>query len=39
VNQAFHKIRAYARSNSLTLTDVATAILNGAMSSDILVNA
>jgi GAF domain-containing protein len=39
VNQAFHKMRAYARGNNLTLTDVATAIMDGAMSSDILVNA
>jgi transcriptional regulator with GAF, ATPase, and Fis domain len=39
VNQAFHKMRAYARGNNLTLTDVATAIMDGAMRSDILVNA
>lgn len=39
LNQAFNKMRAYARNNHLTLTDVATAIINGAMSSDILVNA
>jgi GAF domain-containing protein len=39
VNQACHKMRAYARGNNLTLTDVATAIMDGAMRSDILVNA
>jgi GAF domain-containing protein len=39
VDQAFHKMRAYARGNNLTLTDVATAIMDGAISSDILVNA
>jgi GAF domain-containing protein len=39
VNQAFHKMRAYSRSNNLTLTDVATAIMNGDMSSDSLINA
>jgi AmiR/NasT family two-component response regulator len=39
VNQAFHKMRAYARSNNLTLTDVAKAIIDNTMSSDILVTA
>jgi GAF domain-containing protein len=39
VNQAFHTMRAYARRNNLTLTDVATAIVDQTMSSDILVTA
>jgi GAF domain-containing protein len=38
VNQAFHKMRAYARGNNLTLTVVATAIMDGALRSDVLVN-
>jgi len=37
VNQAFHKMRAYARGNNLTLTDVAAAIMDQTMSSDLLV--
>jgi len=28
VNQAFHKMRSYARSNNLTLSDVATAVVD-----------
>jgi transcriptional regulator with GAF, ATPase, and Fis domain len=39
VNQAFHKMRAYARCNNLTLTDVATAIIDQTMSIDVLVTA
>jgi transcriptional regulator with GAF, ATPase, and Fis domain len=39
VDHAFQKLRAYARRNNLTLTDVATAIMKGAMSTDILINA
>jgi GAF domain-containing protein len=36
VNQAFHKMRAYARRNNLTLTHVATAILDHTISGDTL---
>ena len=39
VNQAFHKMRAYARRNNLTLTDVATAIIDRTMPSDMFVKA
>ena len=39
VHQASNEMRAYARSNRLTMTDVATAIMDGALSSDTLVNA
>jgi GAF domain-containing protein len=39
VDQAFHKMRSYARSNNLTLTDVASAIIDQSVSNDILVTA
>jgi AmiR/NasT family two-component response regulator len=39
VTQSFHKMRAYARSNNLTLSDVATAIIDQTVSSDIVVTA
>jgi len=39
VNQPFYKMRAHARSNNLNLTDVATAIIDQTVSSDIVITA
>jgi GAF domain-containing protein len=36
VNEAFSRMRAHARRNNITLTDVATAVVNGTLTSDAL---
>ena len=36
VNEAFSRMRAHARRNNITLTDVAAAVVNGTLTSDAL---